>query len=111
MPRKPSPPRLYWRDRKDGTGRWEIRDGATRISTGTASRSKAEATFAAYLQDKFRPSGPSAAEGFKISTALTIYAREHAINVADPSRIAYAIEALDNFWRDLRVIDIKGETC
>lgn len=33
------------------------------------------------------------------------------MSVADPARIAYAIEALLPFWGDLRLIHVKGETC
>lgn len=42
---------------------------------------------------------------------LAIYAEEHAVNVADPVRIGFAIEALDRFWRGMNVADVKGETC
>ncbi|MGY9049226.1 MAG: tyrosine-type recombinase/integrase, partial [Rhodobacterales bacterium] len=46
-----------------------------------------------------------------ISMCLAIYAEEHAVHVAAPERIGYAIEALDAFWRDMPVSDIKGVTC
>lgn len=42
---------------------------------------------------------------------LAIYAEEHAVNVADPERIGFAIEALERFWRGMMVGDVKGETC
>lgn len=46
-----------------------------------------------------------------VSMALTLYAEEHAVHVAAPERIGYAIDALDDFWRDLPVSAVKGETC
>lgn len=46
-----------------------------------------------------------------VGMCLTIYAEEHAINVADPGRIAYAIEALERFWSGKMISSIRGETC
>lgn len=46
-----------------------------------------------------------------MTDALAIYGREHAETTADPRRIAYAIEALVEFWGALTVADVKGETC
>ena len=40
-----------------------------------------------------------------------IYAEEHAVNVKDPARIGYAIEALLPFWGDLPLSAITRETC
>ena len=42
---------------------------------------------------------------------LSIYADEHAVTLAAPERIAYAIEALVPFWGELSVGTVKGETC
>ncbi|MCW2305300.1 hypothetical protein M2324_003721 [Rhodovulum sulfidophilum] len=42
---------------------------------------------------------------------VSIYAEEHAAFVAAPERIGYAIEALDEFWRDLPVSSVTGAMC
>ena len=45
------------------------------------------------------------------SQVLAIYAEDHAPTVADPARIAYAIDALEPFWGPHPVDYIRGETC
>ncbi|MBL3596147.1 integrase [Rhodovulum sulfidophilum] len=46
-----------------------------------------------------------------MSMCLAIYAEEHAAHISAPERIGYAIEALDEFWRDLAVSAVSGGTC
>jgi integrase len=46
-----------------------------------------------------------------VGMALSIYAEGHALTVAAPERIGYAIDALDRFWGDLPVSAVKGELC
>lgn len=111
MPRRSKGPRLHWRKRKDSPDVWEIRDGSTRISTGTDCRSEAEGALAVYIQRKHRPSGPVGPEELGVSTCLAIYAEEHAIHTTAPERIGYAIDALDGFWRDQPVSAVTGATC
>lgn len=43
-------------------------------------------------------------------SALEIYAEEHAINVADPQRIGYAIDALDPYFGDLTIAEVTRTT-
>lgn len=111
MPRRPKGPHLYWRARKDGPSVWQIRDGSTRVSTGTDSRPDAEKQLADYIQRKHRPSGPTEPAELAISMALALYAEEHAVTVSDPARIGYAIDALDRYWADSPVSHITGNTC
>lgn len=111
MPRKEKSARLYWRQRQDRASFWEIRDGRHRISTGTDDRTQAEEQFAAYLQHKYRPIGPAGPQNITVAQVLTIYAEEHAMHVASPERVGYAIEELVKFWGDLPVSSITGPTC
>ena len=112
MPRREKGARLIERRRKGRDPVWVIKDtGGFERSTGTSSRSEAEAALSEYLIRKTRPSGPTRADEFRISHVLAIYADEHAVGAADPERIAYAIDALEDFWGELVVSDIKGETC
>lgn len=111
MPRQKKSARLYLRERPGANSIWEIRDGTLRISTGTNSREDAERQFHAYLDHKYRPTGPTQATDFTISKCLQLYAEEHAQFVSDPARIGYAIDALDAFWLDQPVSAISGQTC
>lgn len=112
MPRKSKGARLYERTRSGRPSVWVIKDqGGIEISTGTSSRSEAEVQLAEYIAKKFRPSGPATADEITIGHVLAIYAEEHAPYVADPARIAYAIDALDPFWSDLPASAVKGATC
>lgn len=90
---------------------WEIRDGRARVSTRTADRGAAEKALAAWIERKHRPSGPAAPHELTVAQALTLYAEEHAVTVAAPERIGYAIDALDAFWGDHPVSYISGPTC
>lgn len=111
MPNRSKGARLYWRERKDRASFWEIRDGTTRTSTGTDDRRQAEIVLAEYIERKNRPTGPTRAEELSVSMALSIYGEEHAMHVTSPERIGYAIEALDTFWGNLTIADVKGATC
>ena len=112
MSRRAKGPRLHWRDKPGQAAYWEIRDtGDVRISTGTVCRETAEIQLSDYISRKTRPSGPAHPSEIGCSWALSIYADEHAVTLAAPERIAYAIEALVPFWGELPVGAVKGETC
>lgn len=112
MPRRALGPRLYLRTKQGQAPYYEIRDTGQRpVSTGTSCRREAETALAAYIERKYRPSGPTAPHDMSVSMALTIYAEEHAPHVAAPERIGYAISALDDFWKDMPVSAVTGATC
>ena len=46
-----------------------------------------------------------------VATALDVYGEHHAPKVADPARIAYAIDALLPFWGDTRLSHITPSAC
>lgn len=103
--------------------RWSIRwkeNGKKRErATGCIleDRAGAEAALAAFLVERAEaaaaapPGGPQAAHAMTCGQVLTLYAREHAPQAADPERIGYAIQALGPFWSNLTVSDVRGETC
>lgn len=113
MPRRAKGARLIWRDRSaEGYASfWEIRDGHTRISCGTADRQEAEAKLADYISQKYRPTGPVSSHEMSIDGCLVFYAEEHAVHVAAPQRIGYAFEALLSFWSGRKVSEVSGNTC
>lgn len=91
---------------------WYIRDtGCPDRSTGCTSRVEAEKVLGAYIATKGRTGIANEPQNVTCGEALTIYAEEYAPTVAAPERIGYAIEALLPFWADLRLTDVKGETC
>lgn len=110
MPERAKGPRLYWHKSR---GKWVIRDtGRPETATGTSDRSEAEKRLAEYIAGRDRGSaGPRDPSAVLISEALTLYAEEHGPTVADPVRLACAIEALLPFWGLLQVSTIKAETC
>ena len=110
MPERAKGPRLYWHKSR---GKWVIRDtGRPETATGTDDRAEAEKRLAEYIAGRDRgATGPRDPAAVLISEALTIYAEEHGPTVADPVRLACAIEALLPFWGLLNVSAIKAETC
>lgn len=113
MSRKAKGARLFWRDRSQ-FGRdsyWEIRDGTTRISCGTADRQRAEKQLAQYIWEKYRPADPVSAQEMTVDACLAIYGEEHAIHVSAPQTIGYAMDALLNFWVDRKVSEVTGASC
>lgn len=109
MPRKPAGARLYWRKDKQV---YLIRDsGRPEKSTGTRNRADAEKILAAYIASKDTVTGSRSADQISVTEILGIYGQEHALTVAAPERIGFAIDALLAFWGALCVADVKGETC
>lgn len=112
MSRPAKGPRLYLRRRKGRAPVWVIRDtGRPEVSTGTDDREEADQALARYIQGGIRRSGPATPEQLTCGEALAFYGDHHAPTVADPVRIGYAIQALDPFWGDLHVSEVKGSTC
>lgn len=113
MPRKPAGARLYWRERPGRPGNFVILDtGGIERATGTADRREAETCLAAYIAERDRGNrGPTSAEEMTVDEVLTIYGEEHALTVADPARIGYAMQALLPFWGALPVSAITRQTC
>jgi hypothetical protein len=113
MPRRAKGARLFWRDRSaEGFASfWEIRDGATRVSCGTDDRQRAEERLAAYIGEKYRPNWPLSSQDMTVSNCLVIYGKEHAIHLAAPQTIGYAMEALLNFWSNRKVSEVTASAC
>ncbi|WP_170421316.1 integrase [Ruegeria arenilitoris] len=109
MPQHAKGPRLY---RRKDTQIYIIRDtGRGEKSTGTRDSKEAERQLAIYIANKNRPCDLTTSDEMTIAQALDIYATEHAPSVADPARIAYAIEALVPYWGELPVSSISRKNC
>lgn len=106
MPRPSKGARLFQR-----AGKFYIRDGERRISTGTSDRGQAEKGLARYIAEKGRPTGPASPESMTVADALDLYGTERAPHVADPERIGYAIAALLPVLGSLPVASLTGAVC
>lgn len=114
MPRHSKGVRIYFRKRAKREPVWVIRDRTKETSTGCGEgdREQAERALAEYIALKYSsPQGSCAPNQMSISRALEVYGNEHAMHVAAPRIIGFAIDALLPFWGDLPVSAIKGETC
>ncbi len=114
MPRKRLPPRLYIRRRRGREAVYCIRDGEREVSTGCleGDREGAEKALALFIATKYEaPSSTRDPERITVGECLNIYAREHAPSTAAPERIAWAIEALAEFWADKPVSGVTAFAC
>ena len=107
MPRPTKGARLERRE----NGKYHIRDGGRRMSTGTRERSEAERALTRYIAAKDRPAGPRGADQITVAEVLNLYATERAPHVRDPARIADCIRALVPILGPLPLSAITGETC
>ena len=83
-------------------------------STGTSDREEAQIILADFIREKQirqQPNGPADPSQYLISDALALYAELHAPTTKTPERIAYAIEALLDFWEGNTVAEISKQTC
>lgn len=112
MPRRPKGPRLYFRKAK-GTRKavYVIRDGQREFSTRTVDRQEAEAELRLYLIRKCEGVDIAEPNEMTVAQALTLYGEGPGSEAADPARIGYAIEALDNWWGDLPIGEIDAAKC
>ena len=113
MPRKRKPARILYRKPRPGRGgRWVILDGGREYSTGAGSESEAERALGEYLVSKSaKPDSPQQRERITVGDCLTLYAEEHGPTVADPARMAWAIDALAPFWGEQPVSAVTANTC
>ena len=106
MPRPAKGARLFQR-----AGRYFIRDGDRRLSTGTRDRGEAENALARYIAEKGRPTGPATPDKVTVAAVLDLYGTERAPHVSDPERIGYAIAALLPILGSLPVASLTGAVC
>ncbi len=97
---------------RERNGRWYIRDGDHRLSTGTRDSAAAEAALARYIAEKGRPAGPGDPDKVTVAAVLDLYGTEHAPHAADGGeRIGYAIQALLPVLGSLPVASLTGAVC
>ena len=91
---------------------WYILDtGCKPRSTGCADRTDAEKVLAGYIANRGRQGVANEPANITCGEVLAIYGEEHAATVADPVRIGHAMSALIPFWGEMKLVNVKGETC
>lgn len=112
MPRRNQGPRLRWLDKRQCYYIVWTENGRSRErSTGTAERQQAEIMFAQWLQLRGRRDGPRDPASILVTDVLNTYLQEKGPNVAAPERIAYAVEALIDFFEGNTLADVTPQTC
>ena len=112
MPRRNSGPRLRWlAKRKCFYITWTDHGRSRERSTCTADREQAESIFAEWLHRRGRRTGPSDPASILITDVLNEYAEQRGPKIAAPTRIAYAVLALTDFFEGNCVADVTPQTC
>ena len=112
MPRRNQGPRLRWLEKRGVFYiTWTEHGRSSQRSTGTADREQAEIIFAEWLQRRGRRSGPSDPSAVLVTDLLNDYLKERGPKVSAPSRIAYAVLALTDFFEGNAVADVTPQTC
>jgi integrase len=112
MSRRNQGPRLRWlAKRKCYYISWTECGRSRERSTCTADRHEAEIVFAEWLQRRGRRAGPSDPAAILVTDVLNEYAEQRGPKIAAPSRIAYAVLALTDFFEGISVADVTPQTC
>jgi integrase len=127
MSRRPKGPRLYLRaGRRHARTRqpipdvYVIRDGAFEQSTGFGPdrAGEAEKALAAYIASKWTPrapegegNGPRDPSRVFVAEVLSLYLLEKAPKAADPSAVAARVKALNTWWGEKRLSDVRRSSC
>lgn len=112
MPRRNQGPRLRWIDkRRCFYITWTEHGRSRERSTGTANREQAEISFAGWLQVRGRGNGPSDPTAILVTDVLNLYLQQRGPKVATPSRIAYAVLPLVDFFEGNTLADVTPHSC
>lgn len=110
MPQKRRPARLWLRP---DTGTWFIKDGKQRIATDCAEADvgRAQEKLAEYIHSNYRPIRSSRASEVTVGDTLMIYLTEKADSTARPKETSAMIDRLGDFFGDMFLTEVKGQTC
>lgn len=120
MPRRAKGARLYLKQRAGREAVWIIRDGAYERSTGCPEPrlDEAERELAVYIAEKWTPEQSAGIRSRRdpaqvgVVEVLALYTVEHAPTLkADPKSTAGFISALNAWWGEKMVADVRRSTC
>jgi integrase len=114
MPRPSKGARLYVKRQKGRAPVYVIRDGAKEISTGCslADVERAEQALRNYLAASYRPdTGERQLGNIGCADVLMLYFRDLPADSPSRETIKYHVKALNGYWGDKSLADVKGSTC
>jgi hypothetical protein len=112
MPRRNHGPRLRFLDKRGCYYIVWTENGRSRErSTGTRDREQAQIALAEFLQQRDRRTGPRDPSQILVTDVLNEYQQQRSQKVEAPSRIAYAVLALTDFFEGNTVGDVTPQTC
>ena len=109
MPQKRKPARLWLRP---DTGTWFIKDGDKRFPTECAEAdvAGAQAKLAEYLNKNYKPTRSSRAAEVTVSDVLIVYLEDKCPSTARPKETEAMIGRLGDFYADMTLIEMRGQT-
>jgi len=114
MPRPSKGARLYVKRLKGRAPVYVIRDGAKEISTGCALADVERASQALrdYLAANYRPdTGERSLANIGCADVLMLYFKDLPADSPSRETIKYHVKALNAYWGDKSLADVKGSTC
>lgn len=90
---------------------WTERGRSRERSTGTTERERAQIALAEFLQQRDRRAGPRDPSAILVTDVLNEYQQQRGPKVSAPSRIAYAVLALTDFFEGNSIADVTPRTC
>lgn len=110
MPQKRRPARLWLRP---DTRTWFIKDGTQRIPTecSEAEVEAAQGKLADYITSQYRPQRSSRSAEVTIADIVIVYSEEKAQQTARPKETVAMLERITDFFGDMLLTEIKGQTC
>jgi integrase len=109
MSQKKRPARLWLRP---DTGSWIIKDGTRRVSTGCleAEVIGAQEKLAEYIASQYRPQRSSRSAEVTVSDTLLVYLEDKCPATARPKETEAMIGRLNDFYGDMLLTEMKGQT-
>ncbi|AVA20649.1 site-specific integrase [Rhizobium sp. NXC24] len=110
MSQKKRPARLWLRP---DTGTWFIKDGSKRIPTECREDEVAAAQerLANYIASKYQPQRSSRSAEVTIADIVIVYSEEKAQQTARPKETLAMLDRVNDFFGDMLLTEIKGQTC
>jgi hypothetical protein len=114
MPNPRKGPRLHLRRRRAPREHvWDIRDGATRVSTGCSEHNTqgAEEALARYIAEKYSPPGALSADRLFIDEVVAAYLNEYAKHSHSREFLFDTARPTLHWWSGKTLSDVNGANC
>ncbi|WP_431321646.1 tyrosine-type recombinase/integrase [Rhizobium sp. YTU87027] len=110
MSQKKRPARLWLRP---DTGTWFIKDGGKRLPTDCREDEveAAQKRLAEYIDEQYRPQRSSRSAEVTVADIVIVYSEEKAKQTARPNETLAMLDRVNDFFGDMTLTEIKGQTC